>query len=125
MYRLERGLRALRPRPRIGFERELERALFPELAERRERSPQLLLTSMAVSAGLASVLICLGMLGLLPLGLQDAQRSPAAQQCRTVAVPAIRRPPTVVVARNGSVRVSGGRRVPARRVRRCEPATPR
>lgn len=125
MDRLERGLRALRPRPRIGFERELERTLFPELAERRERSPHLVVASMAVSAGLATTLLGLGMFGLLPLGLHDAQRSPAAPQCRTVAVPAIRRPPTVVVAPDGSVHVSGERRAPPHRVRVCEPATQR
>src|SRR4051812_4542258 len=101
---LESIFREHRPEPPPGFVEALEERLVGELRMAR-RSVKPLRASMALTAGLATTLLVLGLSGLLPWNLGAADRGEAKPDCTTVVTVRMERRPTMVVAKTGELRL--------------------
>jgi hypothetical protein len=101
---VERLLHRMRPRPRPEFVHGLEESLLEDVpAERPRDRRRVVLASAALTGGLATALAVLGLTGMLPLGLGDADSGEAGQRCRTVTVERVIRNPRLVVGPSGEL----------------------
>lgn len=116
---IEELLRRSRPVPRATWLAQTERDLFPAPRPRRTwlQVPAVRLGS-AVTAGLATVLLILGLAGTGPLesGTGDVR---ARETCRLVTVTRTQRTPIVITAQDGTPRIEYRKRPVKRIVRRC------
>jgi hypothetical protein len=115
---LESIFREHRPEPPPGFVEALEARLVDEVGRAR-RPVNPLRASVALTAGLATTLVVLGLSGLLPWNLGAVDRGEAKLDCTTVVTVRMERRPTVVAAKTGELRLHY-RVTPVRHsVRRC------
>lgn len=116
---IEDLLRRSKPAPRAKWLARTERDLFPEPRARQSwfQLPAVRLGS-AVTAGLATMLLILGLAGIGPLDGGNGEVR-AKETCRLVSVTRTQRIPIVTTAKDGTPRIEYRKRPVKRTVRRC------